>query len=37
MDETEVRDMFAAYALRGLIERGFKEFGNSESAYAVQA
>ena len=29
-----LRDYFAAKAMQGLIERGFTEFGNRESAYA---
>ena len=29
-----LRDYFAAKAMQGLIERGFTEFGNKESAYA---
>lgn len=28
------RDMFAAAALTGLINRGFTEFGNAQSQYA---
>ena len=28
-----IRDYFAAKAMQGLIERGFTEFGNRESAY----
>jgi hypothetical protein len=32
-----MRDYFAAAALTGLINRGFAEFGNAESAYAALA
>lgn len=41
VEETEmyfglsVRDFFAAAALQGIINRGFSELGNSESAYAA--
>ena len=33
-DGMTLRDYFAAKAMQGLIERGFTEFGNRESAYA---
>lgn len=33
----ELRDRFAEAALTGLLHRGFKEFGNSESAHAQAA